>query len=179
MDSILRDTPFSFALSGMSYTFLFDVNDPQIELVLWFEGMEHFVHNMIALEKHHQNELINQVRSILLSNGFECRIIRRGKNQLLQFSFNEGKNKGVIAFDPLCWIQSGLILAYITRFPWLFPLLRVLIHWARKAELTGPFKSAAMDSPMLCFLFIDFCISNQTISTTIDYAEVFSDSFNA
>lgn len=152
-------------LYGMSYGLLLEEEAPEIELLLWFDGLEDYVHHAMPLDQNLKMQMMHSAERCLKAQGIDCWIVTHGTSTLLHFKFDSDKLgkevTGRISVDPFAALQSAMLLEYIYNDPWLLPLMRVVIKWGRLTDFILTAKDAPMDSLTLCFMVVDFCLKKK------------------
>ena len=171
-----QDPVFLPFLYGLTYNLLHDADYPETEMLLWFSGVDRHLFHGDPFYQQAVKVQMQTVRQRLRDNDFNCRTVQAGRRSLIYFDgFVPSLNcraSGHFTMDPLCWAQSELILEYIYHYPWLLPLLRVIVKWAQATGFLVSGKNSFMDGLTMSMMVIDYGLRCGQIHQPIEVDKV-------
>ena len=92
-------------------------------------------------------------------------VIRLGRLRSPRGSTSRLKLSCDISADRNGFIKTAVLISYFKTYPWLLPLIRFVIMWAHATGLTEKLDGVRINTNVLIFMMLSFCIENGYISS--------------
>lgn len=90
-------------------------------------------------------------------------VIRIGKLRAPMGSRNRLKLSCDISADLNGFIKTSVLVFYYKRYPWLLPLIRFIIQWARVSGFIQKLDGVLINTNVLVFMILSFCVQKSYI----------------
>ena len=118
-----------------------------------------------------QIETLEKLESILRRAFGRVRLIKDAKVPVIQLgrlrSPRESRNRLKLSCDISAdrngFLKTAVLISYYKKYPWLLPLIRFIIQWARVTGLTQRLEGVLINTNVLVFMVLSFCIQKNHI----------------
>ena len=101
--------------------------------------------------------------SVRLIKDAKVPVIRVGRLRSPRGSRNQLRLSCDISADRNGFIKTAVLVSYYMKYPWLLPLIRFVIQWAYKTGLTQRLDGVLINTNVLVFMMLSFCLQNDYI----------------